>query len=267
MDGANVKMQDEIGTANRHHWEKMVREKCGFTQPWPNLDLTLIQQYARGELTLAPEPLNWIYPANVLNKVAGKDALCLASGGGQQSAVFALLGARVTVVDFAEGQLDGDRQAAAHYGYQVTTIRADMRDLSGIGNKSFDLVYQASSMAYVPDVRQVYGEVGRLLRPNGIYRVEFTNPATEFVDHADWDGKGYRITRPYAERARRRADGVFEFRHYLSDIFNGLIAVGLAIQQVEESPDYRRQPVDMQPGSWEHCLTYAPGFAIVAKMK
>jgi SAM-dependent methyltransferase len=267
VDEGNVKEQDKIGTANKHYWEKMVREKCGFTQPWLNLDLTIIQQYARGELTIAPEPLTWIYPANVLNNVAGKDVLCLASGGGQQSAVFALLGARVTVVDFTEGQLEGDRQAAAHYGYQVTTIRADMRDLSGIGNGSFDLIYQAPSMAYVSDVGQVYCEVRRLLRSNGIYRVELTNPATEFVDHVDWDGEGYRITRPYAEKARRRADGVFEFRHFLSDIFNGLIAEGFTIQKVEESPDYRRQPVNMQPGSWEHCMTYAPGFAIVAKMK
>lgn len=260
-----MKKQDEIGTANKRHWEKMVKERCAFTQPWLNLNLALIQQYAQGELTSAPEPLTEIYPATVLTNVAGNDVLCLASGGGQQSAVFALLGARVTVVDLAEGQLDGDRQAAAHYGYQVTTIRADMRDLSGVEGESFDLVYQAPSMAYVPDVRQVYGEVRRLLRPGGIYRVEYTNPAVEFVDCDDWDGKGYRITRLYTERIRHRADGVIEFRHYLNDIFNGLMAVGLSIQQVEEAPHYRQQHADTQPGSWEHWLTYVAGFAIVAK--
>lgn len=260
-----MQKQDEIGAANEQHWESMVKEKCEFTQPWLNLNRAFIRQYAQGELASVPEPLAKMYPASVLRNAAGKDVLCLASGGGQQSAVFALLDARVTVVDLAEGQLAGDRQAAAHYGYQVTTIRADMRDLSEIANESFDLVYQAPSMAYVPDVRQVYDEVSRLLRANGTYRVEYTNPAVEFVDYVDWDGAGYRITRPYAERVRHRADGVIEFRHYLSDIFNGLMEVGLSLQQVEEAPHYRQQPADIKPGSWEHWLTFVTGFAIVAK--
>ena len=260
-----MKEQDEIAAASEEHWERMARAGCEFTRPWLGLDRALVRQYARGELTSAPGPLAEMYPARVLADVDGRDVLCLASGGGQQSAVFALLGARVTVVDLSESQLDGDRRAAAHYGYQVTTVRADMRDLSALDAESFDLVYQAPSMAYVPDVRRVYGEVRRLLKPGGTYRVEYTNPAVEFVDCADWDGEGYRITRPYAERVRRRDDGVIEFRHYLSDIFNGLIEAGLSVRHVEEAPHYRQQPADAQPGSWEHWLKYVAHFAVVAK--
>ena len=156
--------QDEIGSVNERHWERMVKEGCGFTRPWLDLDRALVRQYAQGQLDPVPAPLIEMYPANVLADVEGKDVLCLASGGGQQSAVFGLLGARVTVVDLAEGQLEADRTAAAYYGYEVTTIRADMRDLSCIGDESFSMVYQAPSMAYVPDVRQVYAEVARVLR-------------------------------------------------------------------------------------------------------
>jgi len=36
--------------------------------------------------------------------------LCLASGGEQQSAIFGLLGADVTVLDLCAQQLAGDRQ-------------------------------------------------------------------------------------------------------------------------------------------------------------
>ena len=260
-----MKERDEIAEVGEGHWERMVREGCGFTRPWLSLDRDLVGRYARGELTDAPESLAEMYPAGVLANVEGRDVLCLASGGGQQSAVFALLGARVTVADLAEAQLRGDRRAAEHYGYQVTTVRADMRDLSALEGESFDLVYQAPSMAYVPDVRRVYAEVRRLLRPGGKYRVEYTNPAVEFVDCADWDGVGYRITKPYAERVRRRDDGVIEFRHHLSDIFNGLVEAGLSIRQVEEAPHYRRQRADAQPGSWEHWLTYVAHFAVVAE--
>lgn len=108
-----MKAQDEAGDASRKHWERMAREGCEFTRPWLNLDGELVRVYARGELASAPDPLNEMYPAGVLANVEGRDVLCLASGGGQQSAVFALLGARVTVVDLAEAQLDGDRRATA----------------------------------------------------------------------------------------------------------------------------------------------------------
>ncbi len=106
--------RDDIAKGNRRHWENLATGKCTFTQPWLDLDPGVIAQYARGDLHPAPEPLAGIYPTSVLADVAGADVLCLASGGGQQSVVFGLLGARVTVADLVEGQLDGDRQAAAH---------------------------------------------------------------------------------------------------------------------------------------------------------
>ncbi|MFQ6041867.1 MAG: class I SAM-dependent methyltransferase [Candidatus Poribacteria bacterium] len=216
-----------------------------------------------------PEHLSDIYPANVLAGVEGKDVLCLASGGGQQSAVFGLLGARVTVLDLTEGQLEGDRRTAAHYGYGLTTIQGDMRDISCLADESFDLVYQGNSMAWVPDVRQVYLGVARVLRPGGLYRVDFTNPATEFVDWNAWDGAGYRITVPYAvtekiERPDKNGPDSIQFRHYMGDIFNELLEVGLSIQQVKDSPHYFRQNAEARPGSWDHSLMYLGGFAIVA---
>lgn len=82
--------------------------------------------------------------------MVGKAVLCLAAGGGQQTAVFGLLGANMTVVDLTEGQLAGDETAAAHYGYPITTVQADMRDLSALPQQAFDRVFQADSTASVP---------------------------------------------------------------------------------------------------------------------
>ena len=254
---------NDIIVTNKRHWEKMVKEGCGFTRPWLELDANLISQYVKGQLNPVPEPLLVMYPSSVLADVESKDVLCLAAGGGQQSVVFSLLGAHVTVVDLAEGQLKGDQKAATHYGYEIDTIQGDMRDLSCVGDKSFDLVY-GTGMSYVPDVKQVYSEVAGVLRTGGRYRVNFTNPATEFVDCDDWDGEGYRITRLYTARIRRLEDGPIEFRHTLSSIFNGLLALGLSIKHVQEAP-YYYQHVQAAPGSWEHWLTYVPGFAIVAR--
>jgi SAM-dependent methyltransferase len=255
-------IRDKVAIANQRLWENEVKKGCGYTIPWLDLDVSILRQYASGELEFLPEPLTCIYPASILADVEGKDVLCLASGGGQQSAVFGLLGAQVTVVDLAEGQLEGDRRAAAHYGYTVTAIHADMRDLSCLPDQAFDLVY-GTALCYIPDVHQVYAGIARVLRTGGLFRVNTGQPAVHFVA---WDGAGYRITKPYAERVDRRADGAIEFRHTMDDLFSGLIDRGLSIQRVCEAPYYRRLDPNAPPGSWTHERAYVAGeFAIVAR--
>ncbi len=113
---------DEIAKANEQLWEKLVEEGCGYTLPWLNLKREILKKYAGGQLQSVPCQLAEVYPPGVLAEGDGKQILCLASGGGQQSAVFGLLGAEVTVVDLAQGQLDSDIKAAEHYGYDVKTI-------------------------------------------------------------------------------------------------------------------------------------------------
>ncbi|NIQ76697.1 MAG: methyltransferase domain-containing protein [Anaerolineae bacterium] len=252
---------DEISGTNQQHWEKAVEDGAGCTIPYLDLEPHLVREYAAGQLQDPPEHLLGMTPVYLLAGAEGKDVLCLACGGGQQSAVFGLLGAHVTVVDLAEGQLKGDRRAAAHYGYKATTIQGDMRDLSVLAQASFDLVWQDNSMAWIPDCRQVYSQVHRVLRPGGRYKVNFTNPAVEFV-HEEWDGIGYRIVRPYSERTRL-LEGAMEFRHYLKDIFGGLIDLGFSIEHVNDDPPAPPEEPP-SPGSWAHIQHYLVGFEIVA---
>lgn len=260
--------QDFVAITNKKWWEKMVKENCGFTHPWLDLDQAVVQKFAKGQLKDVPEPLNDIFPARVLIDVKGKNVLCLASGGGQQSAIFGMLGAKVTVVDISIGQLEGDEKAAEHYGYKINTVQADIRNLSAISDKSFDLVYQAPSMGYIPDIKQVYSEVARVLRPGGLYRADAQNPLSQFVDESSWDGKGYRISVPYSvkQQHRGRDKEVVEFRHHLDDTFNELIECGFTIEQVQEAPSDLYQSGQDKPGSWGHSLRYLPGlFAVLAR--
>lgn len=260
-NGDNMREKDEIAIINEKHWERMVEDECGYTIPWLDLDADLIRQYARGELAPVPESLTVMSPCNILADVEGKDVLCLASGGGQQSAVFGVLGARVTVVDLAQGQLEGDRKAAAHYGYDITTIHSDMRDLSCLDDESFDIVY-GTAICYVPDTRQVYSEVARILRLGGVFRMDFGQPAVHFIT---WDGDGYRVSKPYFEKIDRREDGAIEFRHYMDDIFNGLIDTGMSIRHVMDLSRYEKPDPQALPGSWAHEAPYIGGhFVIVA---
>jgi SAM-dependent methyltransferase len=258
---------DDAAVENQKLWDSEVEQGCGYTIPWLDLDPAMLQRYARGEVDVLPEPWTCLYPAGIFAGVEGKDVLCLAAGGGQQSAVFGVLGAQVTVVDLTEGQLAGDRKAADHYGYPVTTLQRDMRDLSALADGTFDLVYQANSIAYVPDLRTVYGEVSRVLRTGGRYRVCAGQPAVHAVA---WNGEAYCLTHPYADRVFPRPDGAgVEFRHTMDDLFNGLLDAGMAIARVHEAPYARlRRYRDEPAGTWNHEQSYvAGGFAIVAKKR
>lgn len=262
--------QNSVADINKKFWERLVKEDCGFTRPWLDLDPIIVRKFANGQLKHILEPLNDIFPASVLFDIKGKNVLCLASGGGQQSAIFGVLGAKVTVVDISVGQLAGDKKAAEHYGYKINTVQADIRNLSALSDKSFDLVYQAPSMGYIPDIKQVYSEVARVLRSGEVYRADAQNPISQFVDESSWDGKGYRIAIPYSVKKQNRTGNkeVIEFRHHLDDIFNGLIECGFTIERVQEAPSDLYQNGQDKPGSWGHSLRYLPGpFTVLARKK
>jgi hypothetical protein len=79
-----------------------------------------------------------------------------------------------------------------------------------------------------------------------------------------WDG--YEITKPYVEKVNRHEYGAIEFRHYMDDIFNGLIENGFTIRQVVD--EYRDVVPNEQArgGGWTHESTYIGGqFVIVAR--
>ena len=57
-----------------------------------------------------------------------------------------------------------------------------------------------------------------------------------------------------------------EFRHLLSEIFNGLVETGFTIQEVWEDPRSLRHASGAEPGSYEHMHTYVLAhFSILAK--
>lgn len=259
---------DDIAKHNQAFWKKMAgdegREANRYTRPWLDLEVDMLRAFIRGEVEVLPEPYTYIYPASVLAGVRDKKVLCLAASGGQQSAVFGLLGARVTVFDLTGEQLEADREVARHHGYDVETIQGDMRDLSGLEAGAYDLVYQAVSVCFVPDLREVYGQVVRVVKPGGIYRIEHCHPATQAVEEDSWDGKGYRIQDSYGP-GRLDDPEAFEFKHLFSDIFNGLIECGFVISGVWDDPRHLRDTGGEKPGTYDHILGFvAKHFAIVA---
>jgi SAM-dependent methyltransferase len=251
--------KDPIAQYNIERWAALARNRAVFTRPQLDLDVSTAR--------------NLIDPNERLGDLADRQVLCLASGGGQQSVAFALLGATVTVVDLSAAQLEQDRLAAAHYGFEVYTVEADMRDLSALAASAFDLVYQPYSINFVPDATVVFDEVARLLREGGLYHFQSANPSFAGLLAESWDGQGYPLRLPYVQGALIEYNDepwVFrgdvpgeaihrprEYRHTLGTIINGLTAHGFLIARVEEE-NLGQPDIQAAPGTTEHFTAVAP---------
>jgi SAM-dependent methyltransferase len=250
---------DEIARYNLERWQALVDAQAVFTRPELHLDPT------RAQALLDPEQR--------LGDVAGKTVLCLASGGGQQSVAFALLGAHVTVVDLSDAQLQRDRQAAAQYGRDITLFQADMRDLSTLEAASFDIVYQPYSLGFVPDAQAVFAQVARVIRPSGLYYFMCANPFVLGPGPQDWNGAGYTLKHRYINGAELRYDDpawVYdrnksataiaaprEFRHILSVLVSGLVKEGFVIVHLSDTAGFTPDP-NAEAGTWAHLLSIVP---------
>jgi SAM-dependent methyltransferase len=254
---------DELAQHNQARWEALAGARISYARPWLDLDL----DSARTRVD----------PEGMLGDIAGKDVLCLASGGGQQSAAFGVLGAKVAVLDFCSTQLARDDEAARHYGLKTCTIQGDMRDLSVFPDNAFDLVWQAHSFTFIPDANPVFSEVARVLRPGGLYRFDFTNPFVPAILESSWNGMGYVATQPYVDGADttsedphwefhddagvlQRVEGPREFRHGLGAMVNGLIAYGFTIRGLWEDLG---GDAGAEPGSWKHFMAIMPPWLTV----
>ncbi len=168
-------IKDEIARRNLELTRIAVRNG-EYGKPYLGLDTKAYRDFREGRSSKPPGQDHDQATALMMRDVQGEEVLCLAGGGGQQSAEFALCGAKVTVLDLTPEQLELDRIAAEHYGYDVTLIQGDVRDLSGLPGDHFGRVYQPISSLYVPDLREVNQGVARVLKSGGLYFCNYTYP-------------------------------------------------------------------------------------------
>jgi SAM-dependent methyltransferase len=234
---------DVVGT-NRHAWDRRVETGNRYTVP---VGPEVIAAARRGEWTVSltptrPVPRDW-FPA-----LAALETLCLASGGGQQAPVLAAAGASVTVLDVSPAQLAQDRRAADQHGLAVRTVPGDMADLSAFADGQFQLIFHPCSNCFVPDVRPVWREAFRVLRPGGTLLAGFCNPALFIFDDRQVE-EGNLVVRhaaPYSdltslsdeERQRGAVKGEpLLFGHTLEDQIGGQLDAGFVLTGLYEDRD------------------------------
>jgi SAM-dependent methyltransferase len=148
-----------------------------------------------------------------------------------------------------------------------------MRDLSRFAGDAFDVVWHAHSITFIPDVRTVFAEVARVLRPGGIYHMSCNNPYSAGVDERDWNGEAYPLKDRYVDGelvfpdnhwdigyddgTSTRVKGPREFRHTMSTLLNGMAERGFLLLSYWEDTGDDPNP---EPGTWEHLKSVAPPF-------
>ena len=242
---------------NRRAWDALVAKKQRFTRPAQDEELH--------------DPLGTVDGAGWLGgSVAGKRVLCLASGGGSQSILYAAAGAEVTVVDISPAQLALDREAAAERGLQVRTVEASMDDLQALREASFDVVIHPVSTCYLPDVRRVFQEVARVTVVGGLYVSQHKTPQSLQAEQRP-SGRGYELAEPYYRSgplppivgSRLREEGTLEFLHRWEDLVGGICRAGFVIEDLLE-PMHAK--ADAPPGAFGHRASFiAPYVRIKAR--
>ncbi len=111
--------------------------------------------------------------------------LGLASGGGQQMPLFAAIGARCTVLDYSDSQLDSERLVSMREGYSIEIVKADMTKRFPFDDGSYDVIFHPVSNCYVEDVYHVWNECFRVLKKGGILLAGMDNGINFLFDDID----------------------------------------------------------------------------------
>lgn len=214
---------------NRRAWDELVRAKQALTRPASDAEFT--------------DPLSVVDGCGWLGgDIRGKRVLCLAAGGGRQSALYAAAGGDVTVVDLSPAMLELDRQVAQERGLTVRTIEASMDHLPMLQAQEFDLVIHPVSTCYVPKIEPVYREIARVTRPGGLYISQHKQPASLQASLQVGPHGQYELREPYyrsgplpaAELSRLREHGTLEYLHRWEELLGLLCRAGFVIEDLLE---------------------------------
>ena len=160
--------------------DRWIREGWEWGKP---ISHEVYEKAVNGEWDVYLTPTKTV-PHEWLGPLKGKKILGLASGGGQQMPVFSALGANCTVLDYSLLQLESERFVAEREGYDIRIIRGDMTKPLPFADEEFDMIFHPVSNCYVEDVRSIWKECFRVLKPGG-YLLSGTDHYVNYIVDAE----------------------------------------------------------------------------------
>lgn len=234
-------MKEDYVQINSRTWDLWASQGCEWSIPISH------EAYLRvlsGEWGVYLTPCRYV-PKEWFGELKGKRVLGLASGGGQQMPVFSALGARCTVFDNSERQLEAERMVSRRERYSIDVVKGDMTKTLPFPDESFDLIFHPVSNCYIQDILPVWNECFRLLKKGGSLLAGFDNglnflfedngtlPLTvvnrlPFNPLAGEDGE--------YERMAENGEGV-QFSHSLEEQIGGQLKAGFRLKELYEDRD------------------------------
>lgn len=215
----------------------------------------------------APE---WPRLRRLLPNLEGARVIDLGCGFGWFAAYAAEMGAaRVSAFDISRNMLARAREINA--APNIAYAEADLDTLT-LPRDSADLVYSALAFHYLKDLKRLFGEVARALRPGGAFTFSVEHPMFTAPSSPRWiegaDGKACWPVNNYLIEGERvtdwLAEGVVKQHRALSTYLNLLISQGLAPTHVEEwGPSDAQLAADPTLGAERQ----RPTFLLVAAQK
>jgi SAM-dependent methyltransferase len=239
--------REEVFKINQDGWDHRVEERNIWTCPASSDEVNRARQ-DDWSIVLTP---NKPVPRDWFGEIAGKDILCLASGGGQQGPILAAAGGRIVVFDASPKQLAQDEAVALRDGLSLVTRQGFMHDLSMFADSSFDIIFHPASNCYAPEIEPVWRECFRVLRRGGVLLAGFMNPIVYIFD-LDAQDRGELIVRfalPYADvidlppeelRHVIERDHTVEYSHSLETQIGSQLKAGFVLTHLFEDKD--REP-------------------------
>ncbi len=222
---------------NSKAWDKLVEEGIEWSIPVSSAE---IENARKGKWEIILTPIKPV-PREWFGDVAGKDILCLASGGGQQAPILAAAGANVTLFDASAKQLEMDKFVAERENLEIRLEKGDAADLSRFEDDSFDLIFNPCSTCFIEELQPIWNECYRVLRKGGSLLTGFNQPFIYMYDYKAEEERGvlelkhklpYSDTESLSETEKQEfieKNEPFEFSHSLDTQIGGQIEAGFLI--------------------------------------
>jgi len=204
------------------------------------------------------------FELDLMGDIKGKDVLHLQCHFGQDSISMSRMGAKVTGVDLSDKAIEVARDLAKELNQDTRFFINDVMSFPDVHEEKYDIIFSTyGTIGWLPDMDEWAKMVKKFLKPGGkLYLVEF-HPVVWMYDDAFKE-----ITYSYFNRGANNDTEVgtyadndsdieyayIDWNHPISDVVNGLIKAGMAIEVLNEY-DHSPNPifqnsVEFEPGKF-----------------